>query len=335
MKKIIGLMGVILTFMLVCVFATGCNGDGSTTKEPAIPGIGSSTGTTDTTVDTNGTTDASASTSGTAGTTVAGQTTASTSGTTSATTTKKPETTTTKTNTTTASTTKPTGTTEDPSKLVIFLDPGHGGKDPGVTADYDFDGSGTNFEMTTYKEADINLAVALEAKARLEALGYQVILSRTNDTFIEVADRPAAANKVNAAMFISIHVNSENGDTAHGFEAWYSGKENLGYDAKAFAQIFNEEFEDIKDVKNDNKDIAYPNMTIRPYSPKVDTERFTNGMGVLRGADSDMPSALLELGFLSNEKDAFMLRSEYWQKHAAEAIKDAVVAAHIAGIYKK
>jgi N-acetylmuramoyl-L-alanine amidase len=48
-----------------------------------------------------------------------------------------------------------------------------------------------------------------------------------------------------------------------------------------------------------------------------------------------MPSTLLELGFLSNEKDAFMLQSTYWQNFAAEAIADAVVAAHAAGIYKK
>ena len=324
MKKILGLIGVVLVFALICAFATGCK-DNNNTTDPQIPGIGTTDSTTDaSTTDANSTTDTSATTdtnTTTNGTTVTTTATTDANATTGA--------------TTPAATTTAATTVDDPSKLVIFLDPGHGGSDPGTTKDYDFDGTGTNYEKTTYEEADINLAVALKAKAKLEALGYQVILSRTNDTFVAVADRDAAANKANAAMFISIHVNSENGDTAHGFEAWYSGKTGLGYDAKAFAQIFNEEFEDIKDVKNDEGNIAYPNMAIREYSPRVDTERFTNGMGVLRGADSAMPSVLLELGFLSNEKDAFMLQSTYWQNFAAEAIADAVVAAHIAGVYRK
>ena len=189
--------------------------------------------------------------------------------------------------------------------------------------------------MTTYEEADINLAVALKAKAKLEALGYNVILSRTGDTFIEVADRPAAAVKANAAMFISIHVNSHEGDVAHGFEAYYSAKENLGYDAKAFAELFTKEFEEIKDIvsSNDPTKPAYPNMTIR--GTKKDTELYTNGLGVLNQKESQMPSTLLELGFLSNYQDAYMLQSTWWQNYAAEAIADAVVQAHIAGIYKK
>ena len=323
MKKILGLIGIVLVFALICAFATGCK-DNNNTTDPQIPGIGTTDSTTDaSTTDTSSTTAAST----TSGTTTTTATTATTTATTDANATTGA--------TTPAATTTAATTVDDPSKLIIFLDPGHGGKDPGTTKEYDFDGTGTQYEKTTYEEADINLAVALKAKAKLEALGYQVILSRTGDTFVEVEDRPAAALNVNAAMFISIHVNSADGDVAHGFEAWYSGKTGLGYDARAFAQIFNEEFEDIKDVKNGEGNIAYPNMAIREYSPRVDTERFTNGLAVLNQKESHMPSTLLELGFLSNEKDAFMLQSTYWQNYAAQAIADGVVAAHAAGIYKK
>ena len=225
--------------------------------------------------------------------------------------------------------------THSPEELTIFLDPGHGGSDCGNAKEYDFDQEGANFEMAIYEEADINLAVALKAKAKLEALGYNVILSRTGDTFVEEKDRPVAAVNANASMFISIHVNSHEGDVAHGFEAYYSAKENLGYDAKAFAELFTKEFEEFKDIVsiNDPTQPAYPNMTIR--GTKADTELYTNGLAVLNQKESQMPSTLLELGFLSNEKDAFMLQSTYWQNFAAEAIADAVVAAHIAGIYKK
>ena len=326
MKKILGLIGVVLVFALICAFATGCK-DNNNTTDPQIPGIG----TTDASTTDASTTD----TSSTAATnSTSGVTTADTKNTTAATTnaTTDPATSTTK---PAATTTTPAATADDPSKLVIFLDPGHGGNDPGTTKDYDFDGTGTQFEMTTYKESDINLAVALKAKAKLEGLGYNVILSRTGDTYLKPEERPEAALKANAAMFISIHVNSFNGDAAKGFESYYSAKANLGYDAKAFAELFTKEFEKMKDIPNSNKpeEPAYPNMAIR--GTKADTELYTNGLAVLNQKESQMPSTLLELGFLSNEKDAFMLQSTYWQNFAAQAIADAVVAAHAAGIYKK
>jgi hypothetical protein len=111
-------------------------------------------------------------------------------------------------------------------------------------------------------------------------------------------------------------------------------KEDKEYYAKAFAELFTKEFEKMKDIPNSNKpeEPAYPNMAIR--GTKADTELYTNGLAVLNQKESQMPSTLLELGFLSNEKDAFMLQSTYWQNFAAEAIADAVVAAHIAGLYK-
>lgn len=210
-------------------------------------------------------------------------------------------------------------------ELVIFLDPGHGGEDPGTTGEY---------EGVTYKESEISLSVALKAKAKLEALGYKVVLSRTDDTFVNLANRPAAAIEANANMFISVHVNSSAGSTAKGLEVYYSGKD-VNYDAKAFAELFAKEFEDIKDVAGsiDTANPAYPDMTVR--GAKADTELYPNGLAVLNQKETYMPSVLIELGFISNESDFAMLRDAYWQNFAAEAIADAVVAAHTAGVYKK
>jgi N-acetylmuramoyl-L-alanine amidase len=152
--------------------------------------------------------------------------------------------------------------------------------------------------------------------------------------FVGLADRPAAALEAKANMFISIHVNAHTGNVAHGFEAYYSGKDGLKYDAKAFAELFTKEFEEIKDVpyNPDPNQLAYPNMTIR--GTKADTELYTNGLAVLNRKESYLPSTLLELGFITNDKDLLMLKSIYWQDHAAQAIADAVVKAHEAGIYK-
>ena len=328
MKKIIGLIGVILVFALVCAFATGCNGD---KNEPEIP-MGSSTSvTTGKTTDKDGSTGSTASTASTAAT----ASTASTTGTKA-------------TGASTSTTKGTTGTTVVAAKdLVIFLDPGHGGKPeddgdgreagPGAIGYYDFhdaNGAAVNRDADgvkeTYKEADINLEVALKAKAELEKLGYTVVLSRTEDKFVGLAERTQAAVAVNANMFISIHVNSYNGDAPHGFEAYYHGKSGLKYDGKAFADLFTKEFTEIKDIKNDSGVIAYPNMNIR--GTKADTDNTTNGYAVLK--ETSIPSTLLELGFISNKNDAFMLTSKYWQNYAAKAIAEAVQAAHYAGIYK-
>lgn len=334
MKKIIGLICIILTLALVCAFATSCDKDDTTTTNN-VPGIGSTSGTTGTTdtTDTTGTTattDSTASTASTSGTTGTGSSTATTKATTA--TTKATTTTASTKATSSTSSTASTGTTATTAQLVIFLDPGHGGSDPGTVREYDFDGKGTDYEKTTYKEADINLAVALKAKEKLEKLGYKVVLSRSEDTYLTPEARPAAALAAKADMFISIHVNSVDNSDVVGFEAYYHGKDGLTYDGKAFADLFTKEFTEMKDIENEQDKIAYPNMTIR--GTKKDTDLgYTNGLAVLR--EKSIPSVLLELGFLSNEKDAFMLQSTYWQNFAAEAIADAVVAAHAAGIYAK
>ncbi len=326
MKKILGLIGIVLTFALICAFATGCK-DNNNTTDPQIPGIGTTDASTTDTTDTGATTDTNGSTSDTSST--SGNTTAdtknSTTGTT-ATTTKTDATTKPTTSTTKPATTTTGSTAVAPEDLVIFLDPGHGGSDPGTNRTYD---------GVLYKESEINLTVALKAKAKLEALGYKVVLSRTDDTAVDVNERAGMALEAKANMFISIHVNATTGDVAHGFEAFYSGKDGLKYDAKAFADLFTKQFEEIKDVKmtDDPSKLAYPNMHIR--GTKADTELYTNGLAVLNRKESYMPSTLLELGFISNDSDFLMLKSQWWQGYAAQAIADAVVEAHVAGIYKK
>lgn len=321
MKKILGLIGIVLVFALVCAFATGCK-DNKNTTDPQIPGIGTSDSTTDaSTTDTGATTDTNGSTSATNST--SGNTTADTKNSTTVTTAN-----TTKTDSTTVkpATTTTGSTAVAPEDLVIFLDPGHGGSDPGTNRTYD---------GVLYKESEINLTVALKAKAKLEALGYKVVLSRSDDTAVDVNERAGMAIEAKANMFISIHVNATTGDVAHGFEAFYSGKDGLKYDAKAFADLFTKQFEEIKDIKmtDDPSKLAYPNMHIR--GTKADTELYTNGLAVLNRKESYMPSTLLELGFISNDSDFLMLKSQWWQNFAAEAIADAVAAAHAAGIYKK
>src|SRR5690625_1750717 len=90
-----------------------------------------------------------------------------------------------------------------PSK-VIYLDAGHGGSDPGAI------GNGLH-------EKDVTLDIALRTKKELEAAGYTVIMSRTTDKYLSLSERTNHANRVNADIFVSIHINAGGGT---GIETW-------------------------------------------------------------------------------------------------------------------
>ena len=315
MKKIICLIGVILTFALACAFITSC-GEAAQTTVPTIPGL-SSTGTTetaDTTTETiGGTTDASfttassAITSGTEETTVTTDTTGTTTG-------------------TTATTKATTATTVTPKNITIFLDPGHGGKDPGVVGTY----GGID-----YYEKDITLAVALQAKKELEKRGYTVVMSRETDVTVGLEDRAPMAQDADAAMFISIHVNSFGDTSVHGLDFFYTGREGLEYDGRKFATYFKDEFAEMLELPlSTNPDkLAYPNMKIRGV--KVDESLYGSGKYLAVLAATEIPSVLIELGYITNANDFAMLNSPWWQIFAGRAVADAVDAAYADGVYAK
>ena len=93
------------------------------------------------------------------------------------------------------------------TQRLVVLDPGHGGPDPGAV--------GCNRE-----ESEHVLDVAVRTAPLLEELGLQVELTRTDDRAVELGARVAYANERQAALFISIHANANNGDAASGTETW-------------------------------------------------------------------------------------------------------------------
>lgn len=328
MKKIFSLIAIIFVFALFLAFVTGC--------DLAAFGDGTTMGSTETSASTFGTTSADITTQGTTATTTA--TTATTKKTTAKTTTVTTKVTTTATTTvttkatttvTTKATTKVTtaATTAAPKNITIFLDPGHGGSDPGVVRTYD---------GVTYEEADINLSVALKAKEELEKRGYTVVMSRETDKKVELTDRPELAKKAGADMFISIHVNSAAASSAYGPRMYYTSREGLSYNAYNFAKYFAEEFDDIREITmTDYPDkLAYPNMRLsKVYNDFYDLYNQRAYLAVL-GAKT-IPSMLIELGFITNDNDLMMLKSKWWQGYVAIAIADAVDAAYEDGVYAK
>lgn len=164
----------------------------------------------------------------------------------------------------------------------ICIDPGHGGKDPGATA------QGVN-------EKDIVLNVSTTLKQLLEKQGIQVIMTRTNDAFVELKERCNIANREKADVFVSIHCNSASSTQVHGFEIFHSIGSTKGNKLSA----------DIKLSVNENKSLIRADRGIK-------TANFT----VLTG--TTMPAVLVELAFISNDADREILKTK--QNEFAKAI---------------
>lgn len=154
----------------------------------------------------------------------------------------------------------------------VFLDAGHGGKDPGAL------GNGL-------REKDINLSVALKVGNILKNHGVNVGYSRTTDVFLELADRASKANSFGADVFVSIHCNAFDDPSAKGVETYsYPGSTTGARLSKAIQDSI---------------------ISSGAYTVNRGTK--TANYAVLRL--TNMPAALVELAFITNSQDASILRN--------------------------
>lgn len=152
----------------------------------------------------------------------------------------------------------------------VVIDPGHGGSDVGA-------------EYKGRYEKDDNLAIALLVNEELEKMGISSHLTRDSDKFIELKSRCSIANRRNAQVFVSLHRNSAEG--AKGVEIWVSDGEPE---------------EDVKLAKNimsalDETGISQ-NRGVKSGYARGDGNYYVN-------SHTDMPSCLVELGFINSEED--------------------------------
>jgi len=155
----------------------------------------------------------------------------------------------------------------------VFLDAGHGGKDPGAL------GNGL-------KEKDITLPVTLKVGNILKEHGVTVGYSRTTDVFLELSDRAKKANSFGADIFVSIHCNAFNKSTAKGVETYSYPNSTKG--AK-LAKLIQDSV-----------------ISEKLYTVNRGTK--TANFAVLR--ETNMPAALIELAFITNSQDAEILKNK-------------------------
>ncbi len=167
--------------------------------------------------------------------------------------------------------------------MKIFIDPGHGGNNPGAV--------GVNGVV----EAEVNLDVALRLGRLLQQAGYSVNYSRMGDTTVSLAQRARMANQWGADYFVSIHCNSNLNPVYTGCETFYYREGSV---AQRFAIAVNNALAEETGLYN-----------IGTFQANFAVLRLTN-----------MPAILVELALLSNPQDAQQLASSSFRQLCAQGI---------------
>ncbi|WP_320171819.1 N-acetylmuramoyl-L-alanine amidase [Maridesulfovibrio sp.] len=209
----------------------------------------------------------------------------------------------------------------------IMIDPGHGGKDPGASAN-------------GLKEKDINLRFAKILAAKLKKAGFSVLYTRSTDVFIPLEERTAMANVKKADMFISIHCNAHRSSKINGLETYtlnLARNRNAVRVAARENAISAKRISDLQVILTDlmlnskmkeSKDLATSIHTDSLASIRKKWSVKDQGVReapfyVLMGAK--MPSVLIELGYLTNRTEAGRLNSDKYLSRIADGIVNGVL----------
>ena len=183
---------------------------------------------------------------------------------------------------------------------IVYLDAGHGGYDPGAS-------------YFGISEKSLTLAIQSRVKAKLEAEGYQVVTTRTSDTYVDLIDRSRAANASESDIFVSIHINASGSSAAQGIETYYY-QPYAEYPSRINATYHaNPTRLSMSDTLANAIQSSLINST-GAQNQGVKRQTFA----VLR--ETTAPAVLLELGFLSNPQEAARLNTSAYQETLANAI---------------
>ena len=181
---------------------------------------------------------------------------------------------------------------------VIYIDPGHGGLDPGAM-------------YNGIKDKDLNLEISKKLENKLTSMGAIVYLTRYDDYDLsanntinrkrsDLSRRGNAINKSDCDIFLSIHLNAEDSSTWRGAQVFYDDTNEKN---EEIAKIFQEQFKkDLKSTRNYKKvDELYLQRRI------------------------ERPGVLLEVGFLSNSNDRYLLKQDSYQNRIVNSITSGLL----------
>lgn len=218
------------------------------------------------------------------------------------------------------------------AKPVVVIDAGHGGVDPGAIS------------LSGMYEKNITLSMARELERTLEKTGrYKVVLTRDRDIFIPLRDRVAIARSANADLFISLHADIHKNPSTRGLSVYTLSQNASDAEAAALAEKENKsdliagidlshESPEVTNILIDllqretmNLSAVAANHLVTESGRSVtllqNTHRFA-GFAVLKAPD--VPSVLVEMGYLSNRMDEEQLRDAKYRAKLAVALSKAV-----------
>lgn len=187
--------------------------------------------------------------------------------------------------------------TDSMKKKLVIIDPGHGGSDPGAVV--------KNSVGASVYEKDLNLDISLKLYNMLKAVGFNVQLTRTDDTYVDLYDRAALANNQNASLFVSVHNNYLPGGGSGTMNFFYPSmaQSKYGISSERVAQIAKEETTSV---------LGSVNLGIwkRPR------------LAVLNG--TNMPAILSEIGVMNDMTELNKLQDPAYRTQAATALFNVI-----------
>ncbi len=172
-------------------------------------------------------------------------------------------------------------------RVLVVIDPGHGGKDPGAVG------------LGGLREVDVILPISLDVSQILKQQGVEVMMTRNADYFVSLQGRTALANRARANIFVSIHANAVGGGrrNVNGMETFYAGNRDLA--------------------------AAIHRSILRSVTVGRDRGVKKSRFYVLR--TSRMPAALVEVGFVTGTEDNARLRDPAYRRRMAQAIAQGIL----------
>lgn len=211
-------------------------------------------------------------------------------------------------------------------KMVVVIDPGHGGKDPGAV-------------VKGFYEKDVVLKLANKIKKlALKINAIEVKLTRDKDVFLALEERAAIANAMNGDLFISLHANAFTNKNIGGIEVYHLDNTRDNYTDK-LAMVENK-ISDTNSLLNtilvdmtmsyyvkDSLNYAISlgsslEKNLKPYGVQVRGYKKGALFYVLVGAR--MPSLLLEIGYLTNKKEFNLLKKDAYLDMLAKTVLDSI-----------
>lgn len=208
---------------------------------------------------------------------------------------------------------KPASAFPNPSRLIV-IDPGHGGTN-----------WGTRSIVGAAYEKEATLDWALRLRSLLEARGWQAVLTRTNDSSLELADRVAVADRAGAALFVSLHFNSGAPNAeAHGIETYCLTPQGLPSNVtRDFADDATKAWpNNLFDVENLRLALQVHRRLLAMTGAADRGIKRARFMGVLRA--QNRPAILIEGGYLSNPAEARRILNPEYRQKLAEAVAAAL-----------